>query len=239
MADIRDMRRTRWFFVDNDLIDRFLPKMGASAFAVYAVLCRMAGNKTQDCWPSHATISAKTGLSVNTIRAGLIKLEELGLLAVEQRLRDDGSQTSNLYTLLEPPAEIEEALSDSGTGPGYNSGTPAPYQKLMTNYPNPSELSLNEGDDKEDRPDAMAIWNQLKPLIAPHARDDLVALMQPGVPLSVNGNRLLICVGSAITAGVLSNALEPACRAALADAGHPGGIQYVCFEPGWPRVKPT
>lgn len=37
---IQDDRRTNWFWIDNEVIDRFGPQIGANAIAVYAALGR-------------------------------------------------------------------------------------------------------------------------------------------------------------------------------------------------------
>lgn len=46
------------------------------------------------------TLSNDTGFSISTVKRGVHTLEDLGYLTIEARTRKDGSQTSNLYTLI-------------------------------------------------------------------------------------------------------------------------------------------
>jgi hypothetical protein len=51
------------------------------------------------CWPSIATLAAKCNLSTRTIRRSVQYLVARDLLLVEQRYRNDGSNSSNRYRL--------------------------------------------------------------------------------------------------------------------------------------------
>ena len=53
------------------------------------------------CWPAIKTIAADLRLSRSTVKRALDDLCRSGLLAKEKRWRENGSYTSNLYTLLE------------------------------------------------------------------------------------------------------------------------------------------
>ena len=58
------------------------------------------------CFPRVSTIAARMCCSENTVRGALQELTDRGLVAVQQRYRDDGQQRSNLYVLAsEPPAD--------------------------------------------------------------------------------------------------------------------------------------
>ncbi len=52
------------------------------------------------CWPSIKTIAADLRLSRSTVKRALDDLCKAGLLAKDKRWRENGSYTSNLYTLL-------------------------------------------------------------------------------------------------------------------------------------------
>jgi DNA-binding transcriptional regulator YhcF (GntR family) len=67
-----------------------------------------ADNTSKDSNPSVRTLANKCYCSENTVRAALKKLHEVGLINVKGRVRDDGSQTSNQYTLLDPPDTFNE-----------------------------------------------------------------------------------------------------------------------------------
>lgn len=64
------------------------------------------------CWPSVGTLAAKCSLSARAVRANLADLERRGLICVERRFRNDGSQSSNLYVVL-PGAAIPTAQAVS------------------------------------------------------------------------------------------------------------------------------
>ena len=70
---------------------------------VYAMLCMYADNATKDAFPSIKTLARKCSCSENTIRAALRKLEEVGVIEVKRRYKDDGSRNSNIYFLIDPP----------------------------------------------------------------------------------------------------------------------------------------
>ena len=52
------------------------------------------------CWPAINTIAADLQLSRSTVKRALDDLCQVGLLAKDRRWRENGSYTSNLYTLL-------------------------------------------------------------------------------------------------------------------------------------------
>ncbi len=51
------------------------------------------------CWPGINTIAAELGLSRSTIKRALRDLEKGGYLQKAARHRENGSKTSNLYTV--------------------------------------------------------------------------------------------------------------------------------------------
>ena len=52
------------------------------------------------CWPAINTIAADLRLSRSTVKRALDDLCHAGLLVKDRRWRENGSYTSNLYTLL-------------------------------------------------------------------------------------------------------------------------------------------
>ena len=69
------------------------------ARAVYMYLKDRA-DKYVTCWPSIRTISRELGLSRATVCRALDDLCKAGLISREQRWRENGGKTSNLYKLL-------------------------------------------------------------------------------------------------------------------------------------------
>lgn len=68
------------------------------AIAVYIYLADRA-NKENTCWPSIPTISKDLKLSESTTRRALGDLRKAGLVQTEQRYRENGGNSSLLYTL--------------------------------------------------------------------------------------------------------------------------------------------
>ena len=66
------------------------------------VLVALADHADDDgiCWPGQKGVATKCGLSKRTVTAAIARLTEARILAVEERLRPDGSRTSNRYHLL-------------------------------------------------------------------------------------------------------------------------------------------
>ncbi|WP_353958401.1 helix-turn-helix domain-containing protein [Bacillus sp. DX4.1] len=81
---------------------------------VYVILCKYADYETKTSYPSVSRIAKECMCSENTVRTAIRKLEELRLVKVEKRVRDDGKgQTSNLYTLLPIPEEFPKLYRPS------------------------------------------------------------------------------------------------------------------------------
>lgn len=134
MPYIRDARTRGWFRIDNIVVDDLLNQIGVSAFAVYAILCRLADNESQDCFPSTTYLCGKTGLTPPTVRKAVKSLIDSGMIQVEQRYRDDGSQTSNLITLLDVPANPSIPPPSKNFTPGeYKKVIPPPGKNLTPN----------------------------------------------------------------------------------------------------------
>lgn len=68
------------------------------ARAVYMYLKDRCGRK-ESCWPGIRTIAADLHLSRSTVKRALKDLEQHGYMCRDPRYRDNGSRTSNLYTV--------------------------------------------------------------------------------------------------------------------------------------------
>ena len=101
--NVRDFRGKHWFWIDNEIVDRYGHEIGPKGIAAYAVLCRMADKDSQSCWPSYSTIAARMGVSRVTAIDAIAKLVDVGLVAVEPRYDHEGRNVSNLFTLLPLP----------------------------------------------------------------------------------------------------------------------------------------
>lgn len=69
------------------------------ARTVYMYLKDHADSRGQ-CWPGIKTIAAELGLSRSTVKRALDDLCREGLISKEPRWRENGSLSSNLYTVL-------------------------------------------------------------------------------------------------------------------------------------------
>ncbi len=79
--------------------DIYQSELNHRARAVYMYLKDRSGRKGQ-CWPGIKTIAAELGLSRSTVKRALDDLCRAGLIIKEDRWRENGSLTSNLYRLL-------------------------------------------------------------------------------------------------------------------------------------------
>lgn len=74
------------------------------ARSVYIYLSDRA-NKNGECWPAIPTIAKELKLSESTVRRALRDLRKAGLIATEQRYRQNGAKSSLCYKLqhYKPP----------------------------------------------------------------------------------------------------------------------------------------
>jgi hypothetical protein len=79
-----------------------------------------AANEQGVCWPRISTIANKVGVSPRTVQRAVQRLVERGLITVEQRYRNDGSCSSNLYRLhLDRGVSLSPPPDRSDTAPGH------------------------------------------------------------------------------------------------------------------------
>ena len=80
-------------FLDSNII-------GFHEKIIFIALKKFADSKNQ-CFPSLKKLSNITGLSKRKIQESLKELEQKHIIKIENRLKDDGGITSNLYTLYD------------------------------------------------------------------------------------------------------------------------------------------
>ena len=78
---VRDQREPGWFFIDNEIVDKFGLRLRAFGVAVYAVLCRYS--RDQQVRLSQRDIASALGISQGCVRASLRDLVDAGLIHVE------------------------------------------------------------------------------------------------------------------------------------------------------------
>ena len=60
-------------------------------------------NRDNQCYPAIGTIARELQLSRRTVERAIADLEQAGLLVKEQRWRENGGRSRQLYTLKVPP----------------------------------------------------------------------------------------------------------------------------------------
>ena len=115
--EIRDARAGDRYFIDNALLRSGLgARIGPYGIAVYNALALHAHGSTQDCWPSYATIAEMTGMSRRHVISKIAQLQELGLVAKETRVAEDGLQQSNVYVLLDKSSWADQGGAHHSPG---------------------------------------------------------------------------------------------------------------------------
>ena len=98
--------RGNFFSLPNEV---FLLGMSASELAVYSFLKRCENRKTHQCWPSIKTIGQAVGMSENTVRKYLRRLEERELITTEPTevvTKTGEKRNGNLLFTLRPIGEV-------------------------------------------------------------------------------------------------------------------------------------
>ena len=94
------------FFLPNEL---FQLGLDYGELAVYSFLKRCENRKTHQCWPSIKTIGQAVGMSENTVRKYIRRLEERELITTEPTeviTRANGQRNGNLLFTLRPIGEV-------------------------------------------------------------------------------------------------------------------------------------
>lgn len=96
--NVLDRRSVPFVMVTKSVLED--ESLKAADKSVYSVLCMYADNRTSDCYPSRETLLKKAGISDNTLRNSIRKLQDSGYIDVKKRYNSAG-RASNLYVLLD------------------------------------------------------------------------------------------------------------------------------------------
>lgn len=110
---------------------KMVGSVSASAVCVYAVLAE-AANQQQTSWPSKATIAVRADMSPRTVQRAIAELRDAGWIDVQERSRDNGSQTSNTYKIRRVPR-------DTGVHPPQDTGVSGPETAMSPPEPDSGE----------------------------------------------------------------------------------------------------
>jgi len=92
-----DARRQGWFWMEDDVIDKYGRALGAIGVAIYAYLARRS-DPSGVSFPSYGTIARDLNLGRRTVINHIRKLEKLGLIIVHRR--NGQRRASNVYQLV-------------------------------------------------------------------------------------------------------------------------------------------
>lgn len=172
-------------------------KVSAQALKTWVALAARANDQSQ-AWPSIGTICADVGddkgpASENTIRAHLRELRDAQALGVSPRQREDGSATSNMYTLFfaDPAmrAVAPTPATDSGGLPATDN-TP-PLQKTE----GAEELDPSDLDKQPERLNELRAWQDQVDPICWLVYETLLAIPRfaPKAPSQLDSIDRLVC----------------------------------------------
>ena len=115
-------------------------KLSPGAKLVLLALADRADKDTHSCWPAKERLAHDTGLGVSAVKGALKQLVNAGLVEREPRYQD-GRRSSDLYTLLIPPAWLRgwEGSRESESDQKETESNPEPTQE-----PSVSHLPLTE-----------------------------------------------------------------------------------------------
>lgn len=149
MSDRLEDRRTSLIWVHSSIDD--MTNLSPNAMRVYMHLVRRA-NGQGVAWPSYqsvgdhcfSSISDKPATRKSFARSAIDQLIEAGLIRKEERIREDGSQTSNAYVLVNP----DPSTPVLNKHPHANEGTPRAYKAPVEG--NSIEGNPNKKDDEDN-----------------------------------------------------------------------------------------
>lgn len=88
-------------------------------FRALCYLCKICDNNNA-CYPSQQTIANNTNISIAKVKKAVKRLMELGIVTVENRFKENGSNNTNIYVIrAEPDGEFSE-----DTTPGLSESLP-------------------------------------------------------------------------------------------------------------------
>ena len=110
----RLIRKKEWFIVDNIYINGYAKLLSPLTALTYFALCRHANTETQECFPSIELIAEELNISKPTVIKAIKELEKWNIISVTRSKKSDGTQSNNIYVLLDKevwkskPSSIEQ-----------------------------------------------------------------------------------------------------------------------------------
>lgn len=98
-TNIRPLTKKTRFWVDNEILEIYAPKLKAQGVALYCALARHANSETQYCFPAYPRLMQCSGIGKrNTISKYLKIIEGLGLAIITRNKKRE----PNHYFLINP-----------------------------------------------------------------------------------------------------------------------------------------
>ena len=72
-------------------------ELSSKAVSVYLYLCERAEKETKSCFPSMKTIGRDLHMSLASVKRSINELEKKAYIKKENRFRENGGKSSNLY----------------------------------------------------------------------------------------------------------------------------------------------
>ena len=92
-----DGRKFDFAIIDYEVMDSY--NLKAFTLALYVAIVRYAGFKSSKAFPSEQTLADAAGMSTGAVATHLEKLVDAGLITITPMYRENGSNSTNLYTL--------------------------------------------------------------------------------------------------------------------------------------------
>jgi biotin operon repressor len=229
---VRDHRGGNWFWMHNAIITEYGPQLGAYGIAIYAALCCHAG-QDQVTWVGQKALAATIGCSRAQVQKELAKLKELGVLAVDEQV-DERGRTTNLYTLLAPPAVDQPprllhrhgGLPDRPPPPTSEAGPPTPEAAMINKTHGTKPM------EQEPVTNLQKLWQMtLTDLAEQMVPTNYQRWLARTSLLSHAAGAAVVGVPDQISAEQLAKRFDPLVRRALADAcGEAVTVQYQVIE---------
>ncbi len=140
---IRSHRAAHWFWIDNAILDRHGPALGAIGLALYLALARYANGKTGQCYPSLGRLGRDIAVTPLTVSRYLHRLVTRGLITMEAR-----PGFPSLVTLLDvPPEDAEGSLPGKEVAEGGSNGVKEGLNDVSTSpIPPKDEPDVSQPD---------------------------------------------------------------------------------------------
>jgi len=225
---VRDNRGGNWFWLHNAIIDHYGKELGPYGIAVYAALCRHAGQE-QQTWISQGKIAEEIGTTRQQVNKLIAQLEVLQLLRVEDRQDDVSGRTTSIYSLLELTPVVQD---DRGV---IVDDSPSQSRRQALSSTMTAMINKTHGTktmEQDGATDLEKLWHMtLTDLREQMVPSNFTRWVARTFLLSHEAGAAVVGVPDQVSADQLARRFDPLVRRALADAcGETVTVQYQVIE---------